>query len=621
MSSSVLGGPGMASPITCRKNGLRLHCFVAGAVPMAAYLLDWASPVWIVMCLSAASLVSVRLAVVARLYDFFKTPKNRADAEFHYGVHRFNEAVRVGLLGLGLGLLLTGYPFGWLPILAASATALLEAATGFSVTALIYAGAIALVGRLASAKPKPFEPTAGRLNPDCLICRALGRAPYQRCRWCRLPSVRWCCGLQASMLLMLLLVIAFLLDSPLGPFVTKVLVAMSILAVVALGLAINRQTDDLVSALDDSFEKGERKARRCAFLKRLAAAHSVEAAAQTTVDYVGKAVGARRISVMIAEEGVLRIVASRGLPLHIAEKVEVPLDKRICGRVFSTGRAVLFHDVMTEMPALALGLEGAGASASLPLITAPMGANGDKVGCINVTDKPERAFSESDTDEMEFVAEATAISLAGQLAHRQLEKANYDTIRALALAMEAKDPCTHGHSLRVQAWCAAIGRELGFGKKRLQALSCAAELHDIGKLAIPDGILQAERPLTDAEWVLIRQHPSRGVQLIEHIGFLKLTKPIMLYHHERIDGGGYPEGRSGDEIPLESRILAVVDSYDAMTSARPYRPALTHEVAAAELRRCGGAQFDAGCVEMFLGLLSKEDAASVPINIGAERQP
>jgi len=607
----------MASPITYRKNGFRLHCFVAGAVPMAAYLADWASPVWIALGLSAASLVSVRLAVVARLYDFFKTPEDHADAAFHYGVHRFNEAVRGGLLGLGLGLLLTGYPFGWLPILGASAAALLEAATGFSVTALVYAGAVVLAGRLPPVEPKPSEPTAGRLNPDCLVCRALGRAPYQRCRWCRLQSVRWCCGLQASMLLMLLLVIAFLLGSSLGPFVTKVLVAMSILAVVALGLAINRQTDDLVSALDDSFEKGEHEVRRCTFLKRLAVAGSVEAAARVTVDYVGEAVGARRISVMIAEEGVLRIVASRGLPPHVAEKVEVPLDERICGRVFSTGRAVLFHDVMTEMPALALGLEGAGASASLPLITAPMGTNGDKVGCINVTDKPEREFSETDTDEMEFVAEAAAISLAGQLAHRQLEKANYDTIRALALAVEAKDPYTHGHSLRVQAWCTAVGREFGLPEGRLQALSCAAELHDIGKLAIPDGILRAERPLTDTEWVLIRQHPLRGVQLIEHIGFLKLAKPIILYHHEQINGGGYPEGRSGDEIPLESRILAVVDAYDAMTSMRPYRPALTHEVAAAELRRCAGTQFDPDCVEVFLRVVGKEDAAAVPINIGA----
>ncbi|MGB2937192.1 MAG: HD-GYP domain-containing protein [Phycisphaerae bacterium] len=465
----------MASPFTCRKNGLRLHCFVAGAVPMAAYLADWASPVWIALGLSAAALVSVRLAVVARLYDFFKTPEDRADAEFHYGVHRFNEAVRVGLLGLGLGLLLTGYPFGWLPILGASATALLEAATGFSVTALIYAGAIVLAGRQASAEPKPFEPTAGRLNPDCLVCRALGRAPYQRCRWCHLPSVRWCYGLQASMLLMLLLVIAFLLDSPLGPFATKALVAMSILAVVALGLAINRQTDDLVSALDNSFEKGEREEWRCAFLKRLAMADSVEAAAQVAIDYAGEAVGARRISVRIAEEGALRI----------------------------------------------------------------------------------------------------------------------------------------------QALCAGIGRELGLSEERLQALSCAAELHDIGTLAIPDRILRAERPLTDTEWVLVRQHPLCGIQLIEHISFLKLAKPIMLRHHERIDGSGYPDGCSGDEIPLESKILAVVDSYNAMTSARPYRPPLTHEAAVAELRRCAGTQFDVDCVETFLGLLSREDAESAPISIGA----
>jgi HD-GYP domain-containing protein (c-di-GMP phosphodiesterase class II) len=177
--------------------------------------------------------------------------------------------------------------------------------------------------------------------------------------------------------------------------------------------------------------------------------------------------------------------------------------------------------------------------------------------------------------------------------------------------VEAKDPYTHGHSLRVQAWATAVGRELGLSEDQIQTLANAAELHDIGKLAVPDRILRAERSLTEDEWALVRQHPWRGVQMIQHIGFLKPALQIILYHHEGMDGRGYPEGRSGETIPLGSRILAVVDSYDAMTSLRPYRPALSHEEASAELRRCAGTQFDAVCVETFLGLLS--DTVTEPV--------
>jgi HD-GYP domain-containing protein (c-di-GMP phosphodiesterase class II) len=234
---------------------------------------------------------------------------------------------------------------------------------------------------------------------------------------------------------------------------------------------------------------------------------------------------------------------------------------------------------------------------------------GENVGCINVTDKLGGEFTAADIAELGFVAEAAAISLKGHLTRRELEQANYDTIRALVMTVEAKDPYVHGHSMRVQTWATAIGRELGLDESRLQMLACAAELHDIGKLAVPDQVLSAARPLTGSEWTLVRQHPFRGVQMIEHIGFLKPALPAILHHHERIDGQGYPQGLTGDRIPLEARILAVVDSYDAMTSNRPYRKPLTHEEAAAELCRCIGTQFDGRCVETFLRILGDEGAA------------
>jgi len=157
----------------------------------------------------------------------------------------------------------------------------------------------------------------------------------------------------------------------------------------------------------------------------------------------------------------------------------------------------------------------------------------------------------------------------------------------------------------VQVWATAVAKELGLSGDRLQALSYAAELHDIGKLAIPDEVLRAPRRLTEAEWAIVQEHPSRGVEMVRHLAFLEPARKAILHHHERLDGRGYPDGLTGDAIPLEARILAVVDAYDAMTSARPYRPPLSHEEASAELRRGSGEQFDPQCVEVFLSLVGE----------------
>ncbi len=583
--------------------GVRFHQFVCGALPAAAYLFEWLPPLWVALALSGLALASPRLALVARLYPRKRYACGDEDPGPLPGLYRLDEAVRLLLLGAGAVVLVLGRPIGWLPVLAAAATSILEGTTAFSFNLLLYTMWRLAVRRFRHRGTGPAASGQSAGNPNCLVCKALATAPYGRCQWCRLSSVRWCCGLQTSMLLVLMLVIAFLLNAALEPLVTKLLVAMSIVGVVALSLAITRQTNDLIGSLTNLERARKRFQRRCAFLETLALADSVEESAEAAVAHLAEALGVHRASVMLATDGHLKILASRGIPQEVAETVSVPVPGRICGRVFESGVPMVLDDVGAEAMFETLGLEGGEAMASVPLVSTAMKTAGRKIGVINVTDRADGPFDAEDLSELQATAEAAAISLAGQLDHHELQRANYAAIRSLALAIEAKDPCTHGHSLRVQQWARAVAKRLGLDGDRLQVLTYAAELHDIGKLAIPDGVLKAPRRLTDAEWTVVQQHPRRGVEMVRHLDFLKPAQSAILHHHERLDGSGYPDGLAGDAIPLEARILAVIDAYDAMTSARPYRPPLSHEVASEELRKCSGTQFDPQCVDAFLALV------------------
>ncbi len=587
--------------------GIRLHEFVAGGIPIAAYLLGWVPLVWVAVGLSLLALASDRLAIVAWFLWGRRHSYEREDPGPPLALFRLNEGTRVMLLGMGLALLLAGRAIGWLPILAAASTSILEGTTAFSFNLLTYAAAKLALRRLGlKACRADTGPDAYPGNPNCVVCRNLGEAPYGRCHWCRLSSIRWCCGLQTSLLMVLLLVIAFLLNAALEPMMTKILVTTSILGVVTLSLVITRQTDDMIGTLT-RLETAHRKIeRRCQFLTRLALVDSVQAAADVVMDFTVGSLGARRVSIMGVEDKTLRILASFGIPPEVAAAVSVPVPDRICGRVFATGAPVVLNDAASGAIGEMLGLTAAGeVLASYPLSVATMQTAGRKVGVINVTDRPSGPFTAEDLAELQFISEAAAIGLSSQMDRRDLEQSHYATIRSLALAMEAKDPCTHGHSMRVQAWATAVAKEIGISGRRLQDLMHAGELHDIGKLAVPDEILRAPRRLTPSEWAIVQEHPRRGVELIHHLAFLKATHPAILHHHEKVDGTGYPDGLVGDEIPLEARILAVADAYDAMTCERPYRPPLTQEEAAAEIRRMIGRQFDPQCAEAFLSLMAR----------------
>ena len=177
------------------------------------------------------------------------------------------------------------------------------------------------------------------------------------------------------------------------------------------------------------------------------------------------------------------------------------------------------------------------------------------------------------------------------------------TIYALAATVDAKDHYTYGHSKKVSKYATDIAEALGYSQERIGTLRAAALLHDIGKIGVSDKVLTKAGPLSDEEWEPIRAHPKLGVAILKHVESLSGCLAAIQYHHERYDGTGYPAGLKGENIPLDARIIAVADSYDAMTSLRPYRQGkFTPEQALAELERCAGTQFDPRTVEVFLSI-------------------
>lgn len=199
-----------------------------------------------------------------------------------------------------------------------------------------------------------------------------------------------------------------------------------------------------------------------------------------------------------------------------------------------------------------------------------------------------------------------AINLALIKVQRQLEHAEIDTIAALILAEEVKDPYARSHSKKVTRCAVEIAQELGFSEEERKTIERAGILHDIGKIGISEAILRKPAKLNEEEWTVIKKHPRRAVEILEPLRFLTKEKEMICHHHERFDGKGYPDGLKAEEIPLGARILAVADTFDAMNSERPYRKPLAEDAIISELKNACGNQLDRGVVTAFLGLLKRK---------------
>jgi HD-GYP domain-containing protein (c-di-GMP phosphodiesterase class II) len=183
-------------------------------------------------------------------------------------------------------------------------------------------------------------------------------------------------------------------------------------------------------------------------------------------------------------------------------------------------------------------------------------------------------------------------------------------LAALCEAIDAR-PYMRGHGERVCELAEAIAFRLGWSSARLRRLRVGARLHDLGKLSVADEVWRKPGRLSEFELAEVRRHPAAGMRLLAHLPDFRFAVPLALFHHERWDGDGYPCGKAGDAIPLEARILAVADAFDAMTSPRTYRPPVPREQALAEIDRCAGSQFDPEVARLFVETLSRDELRAV----------
>ena len=242
--------------------------------------------------------------------------------------------------------------------------------------------------------------------------------------------------------------------------------------------------------------------------------------------------------------------------------------------------------------------EGFTAYMSTPIIA----KGGIPTGVLMLYSRKPRNYTKQELNIIEAINSRIGMVLDRAWLIERIQEINFESVRALVGAIELRDPYTIGHSIQVADLSLIIGRELEFSERELNLIEFAGLLHDIGKIVVPEAILQKNGKLTNEEWKIIKMHAIHSAKIIEPVRNLRTVRTWILHHHEKWDGSGYPEGRKAEQIPLQSRILAVCDAYSAMTGDRPYRNALSEEEARDEITRVAGKQLDPKIVDIFLSL-------------------
>ena len=245
------------------------------------------------------------------------------------------------------------------------------------------------------------------------------------------------------------------------------------------------------------------------------------------------------------------------------------------------------------------------------VICVPIETPDRAVGCIYADTTGEgEPFTRHDLELLLAIGRQAGVAVQRVQFSDQLRQMLRGTVRALAAAIEAKDDYTRGHSERVTAYALQIGSAMALDEEELRTLELAGFLHDVGKIGVPENILRKAGPLTQEEYEIVKQHPSLGANIVRNIDGAEKIARVVLHHHERWDGKGYPDALDGDKPPVLSRILTVADAFDAMSSQRPYRDRLALEKVMRTMREGAGRQFDPNIVDVFLRIMA--DVSKAP---------
>ncbi|MFA0740466.1 MAG: hypothetical protein DFNUSKGM_000573 [Candidatus Fervidibacter sacchari] len=314
---------------------------------------------------------------------------------------------------------------------------------------------------------------------------------------------------------------------------------------------------------------------------------------------------ADKVSIMLVDRSTspprLRLVAAEGLSPDLLS-IEVPVGEGIAGQVALTGAPLLINaQTIQQFSPSALHYQGAGSALCLPLKV------GNRVvGVLNLTKlTSDRPFSESDIRLYLVLAAQAALAIENAQLHQKIREGYIAALTSFCKFAETLMPYRQGHSLRVGIYAKRLAEVVGLSKQEAEQLRIAALMQDLGLLKVPKEVLTKPGKLTDDEWQLVKQHPLWSLELVDPPAILTETIELAVrHHHERFDGSGYPDGLKGEQIPLPARLLAVADTFDALCSERPYRPAYSTEQALEEMRRVAGSQLDPELTEAFVQSVS-----------------
>jgi HD-GYP domain-containing protein (c-di-GMP phosphodiesterase class II) len=337
---------------------------------------------------------------------------------------------------------------------------------------------------------------------------------------------------------------------------------------------------------------------------KLAARTDVEDMAQVVVDELHETFAFYLAAVQRLDgQGLLRLVAARG---HLGEVMteflltDQSLYEGVNGRVARSAHTALVHDTREDPDYIVRDPQTDPRSE----LSVPVLVDGAVWGVLNIEAIEPGAFDEADAVLVEAVAASFGLSLHRAMLVNDLEGAFTTTLAALTSTLEAKDDYTACHGEDVAGMAERVAARMSLPRARCRDVHYAAMLHDIGKVAVPSEILLKPGPLDDHEWATMRTHAAAGGELVARIDAFAHLAPAVRASHERWDGGGYPDGLAGEEIPLAARIIAACDTFDAIVTDRPYRPGRTPAEACAELRRVAGAQLDPAVVDALLAELA-----------------